>query len=120
MKSYLQLVLLRGNDAMNSAHHTTKIIRDAFPGVNYLRGALGDDLGAFISDSRLQMMIEMAGGCTEDALKMAVSYILNTLDLLIRNYPEDAPAYEREISACRARLADVLTAYTVAPARQAV
>lgn len=105
---------------MSSTQHTTHIIHNAFPTLNYLRGALGEDAGAFISDSRLQLMLEMAGGRAEDALKMAVGYILNTLDLLIRNHPEDAPAYEQEINACRARLADVLTTYTVTAVRQAV
>jgi len=63
-----------------------------------IRHLLGENSRHYLSDDRLDMMVQMTGGLQYDAFKMAVGYILQTLDLHVHNRPADADGYRQDIA----------------------
>ncbi len=66
-----------------------------------LRCQLDESAGRFISDARLEMMYMMTGGSESEALKMALGYVIQTLDLLLQNQPTDPTGYRQAMTVCR-------------------
>lgn len=62
------------------------------------RHLLGENSRQYLSDDRLAMMVMMTGGSHYDTFKMAVGYILQTLDLHVHNRPTDADEYRHEMT----------------------
>jgi hypothetical protein len=63
-----------------------------------LRQLLGENSRYYISDSRLEMMVQMSGGLLQDSFKIAVGYILQTLDLQLHNGAEHGDELRREMA----------------------
>lgn len=66
--------------------------------INDIRHLLGENSRQHLSDDRLAMMVLMTGGLHYDAFKMAVGYILQTLDLHVHNRPTEADGYRHEMT----------------------
>ena len=65
---------------------------------NAIRQLLGENSRRYLSDDRLAMMVQITGGLPRDTFKMAMGYILQTLDLYVRNQPIDADGYRHEMA----------------------
>lgn len=63
-----------------------------------LRQLLGENSHHYVSDNRLEMMVQMTGGLLQDSFKIAVGYILQTLDLHLHNGAGNADDLRREMA----------------------
>lgn len=66
--------------------------------VTTLRQLLGENSREYVSDSRLEMMVQMTGGLLQDSFKIAVGYILQTLDLHLNNGAPNVDDLRREMA----------------------
>jgi|GEM_PF-3460679 len=66
--------------------------------VSTIRHLLGENSRHYLSDGRLEMMAQITGNLLYDTFKMAVGYILQTLDLHVHNRPADADGYRNDMT----------------------
>ncbi len=66
--------------------------------ISTIRQFLGEDSRHYLSDDRLATMAQITGGLQYDTLKIALGYILKTLDLRVHNRPNDADGYRHDMT----------------------
>jgi hypothetical protein len=62
---------------------------------------IGVEAGRYITDDRVNLMLVMTGGNIRDTVKMALGYIIQTLELNARNNRAEATQYRGEMERYR-------------------